>query len=121
MRRLGAPRVATESSLVNESSLTVEPLGPHHDRASFSCGESSLDHYIRRRASQDVRRRVARVFVASASPPEQIVGYYTLSAVSFERDKWKDFAARSDKEGWPASRFLASLAEHEIAERERWW
>ena len=32
---------------------------------------------------------------------------------------WPDFAARADKEGWPAARFLASLAEHEIAERAR--
>ncbi len=32
---------------------------------------------------------------------------------------WPDIAARADKEGWPASRFLASLAEHEIAERDR--
>lgn len=30
---------------------------------------------------------------------------------------WPDFAARADKEGWPAARFLAVLAEHEIAER----
>lgn len=30
---------------------------------------------------------------------------------------WPDFAARADKEGWPAARFLATLAEHEIAER----
>ena len=30
---------------------------------------------------------------------------------------WPDFAARSDKEGWPAARFLAALAEHEMAER----
>jgi DNA replication protein DnaC len=29
------------------------------------------------------------------------------------------FAERADKEGWPAARFLASLAEHEIAERDR--
>src|SRR3546814_5187809 len=28
-------------------------------------------------------------------------------------------AERSDKEGWPAARFLATLAEHEIAERDR--
>jgi len=27
---------------------------------------------------------------------------------------WPDFAARADKEGWPAARFLASLAEHEM-------
>jgi DNA replication protein DnaC len=32
---------------------------------------------------------------------------------------WSAFAERADKEGWPAARFLASLAEHEIAERDR--
>jgi len=30
---------------------------------------------------------------------------------------WPDLAARADKEGWPAARFLAALAEHEMAER----
>ena len=32
---------------------------------------------------------------------------------------WPQFAEQSDKEGWPAARFLAMLAEHEIAERGR--
>lgn len=32
---------------------------------------------------------------------------------------WPKFAERSDKEGWPAARFLAAIAEHEIAERDR--
>ena len=32
---------------------------------------------------------------------------------------WSQFAEQSDKEGWPASRFLAVIAEHEIAERGR--
>jgi DNA replication protein DnaC len=32
---------------------------------------------------------------------------------------WPAFAGRSDKEGWPAARFLAALAEHEIAQRDR--
>lgn len=32
---------------------------------------------------------------------------------------WGDFAARADREGWPAARLLAALAEHEIAERDR--
>ncbi len=32
---------------------------------------------------------------------------------------WTDLAAQADKEGWPAARFLAALAEHEIAERAR--
>jgi DNA replication protein DnaC len=32
---------------------------------------------------------------------------------------WADLAAQADKEGWPAVRFLAALAEHEMAERAR--
>lgn len=32
---------------------------------------------------------------------------------------WADLAAQADKEGWPAARFLAALAEHEMAERVR--
>ena len=32
---------------------------------------------------------------------------------------WPRFAERADKEGWPAARFLAALAEHEVAERAR--
>jgi len=32
---------------------------------------------------------------------------------------WSDIAAQADKEGWPAARFLAALAEHEVAERGR--
>ena len=35
------------------------------------------------------------------------------------KQTWPEIAARSDKEGWPAARFLAALAEHEIAERDR--
>jgi DNA replication protein DnaC len=32
---------------------------------------------------------------------------------------WLRFAEQADKEGWPAARFLATIAEHEIAERGR--
>jgi DNA replication protein DnaC len=32
---------------------------------------------------------------------------------------WPEIAARSDKEGWPAARFLSALAEFEVAERAK--
>ena len=32
---------------------------------------------------------------------------------------WAKLAAQSDKEGWPAARFLAALAGHELADRGR--
>jgi len=35
------------------------------------------------------------------------------------KSMWAKFAEQSDKEGWPAARFLAALAEHEIADRGR--
>src|SRR5260370_7363187 len=30
---------------------------------------------------------------------------------------WVEFAERSDRDGWPAARYLATLLEHELAER----
>ena len=35
------------------------------------------------------------------------------------KQMWPSFAERADKEGWPAARFLATIAEHEIADRDR--
>jgi DNA replication protein DnaC len=35
------------------------------------------------------------------------------------KNSWPTIAEQSDKEGWPAARFLATLAEYEIAERDR--
>jgi DNA replication protein DnaC len=32
---------------------------------------------------------------------------------------WQDFAERADKEGWPATRLLGALLEHELAERAK--
>ena len=32
---------------------------------------------------------------------------------------WPGFAEQADKEAWPAARFLATIAEHELAERDR--
>jgi GNAT superfamily N-acetyltransferase len=63
----------------------IEPLGSHHDRQAFSCGEPTLNAYIQRHASQDVRRRVAQIFVAVGDTRDQIAGYYSLSATSFEK------------------------------------
>jgi DNA replication protein DnaC len=35
------------------------------------------------------------------------------------KSMWAAVAAQSDKEGWPAARLLAALAEHEVADRSR--
>ena len=77
-------RAVTASASVNDSPLKIEPLGSHHHRSSFSCGEPSLDRYLRRQAPLDALQIAARVSVASGDPPEQTVGFYTMSAARFK-------------------------------------
>jgi predicted GNAT family N-acyltransferase len=66
--------------IADKSKYNIEPLG-NHDRSAFSCGNPALDHYIREQASQDVKRRLASVFVITAKDnPLTILAYYTLSS-----------------------------------------
>ncbi len=63
------------------TALHIRALDKRADTAGFSCGQSALDGYIARYASQDVRRNVARVFIACPQGvPHTLAGYYTLSA-----------------------------------------
>lgn len=63
--------------------FVCEPLATHHDRDMFRSGTPELDEYLRHRAGQDVRRRVAAVFVlVPESEPQRIAGFYTLSSAS---------------------------------------
>ena len=61
----------------------IRPLDANHETGTFQCGSAPLDDYIRRYASQDVRRNVARVFAATPeNDPRQLAGFFTLSAGS---------------------------------------
>lgn len=57
-----------------------------HDRAAFSCGQEQLDRYLREQAVQDVKKRVAAVFVAARPGKGDILGYYTLAQASVALD-----------------------------------
>jgi GNAT superfamily N-acetyltransferase len=59
--------------------FVIEALGKHHDRTAFSCGQTDLDDWFHRRASQDERRNIARVFVAS-DDNLGVIGFYSLSS-----------------------------------------
>jgi GNAT superfamily N-acetyltransferase len=63
----------------------IRVLDKQIDTVSFSCGQVALDAYIQHFASQDVRRNVARVFVASPQDAlDTLAGFYTLSAASVQ-------------------------------------
>jgi len=71
----------------------IEPLGPNHDRAAFSCGDPSLDEYLQRQASQDQKRNLAAVFILTPDG-KSVAGFYTLSAHAIEADRLPDDLAR---------------------------
>lgn len=68
------------------SRYDIRPLDSAADTAGFDCGDVSLNDYLKRYATQDVKRGVARTFIAS---PEdalvRIAGFFTLSAADFYR------------------------------------
>ena len=73
----------------------IRPLDASIDTANFQCGSKPLDDYIRRYASQDMRKNVARVFVATPeNNPQQMAGFFTLSAGSVSCSSLPESLAR---------------------------
>lgn len=73
----------------------IRPLDAAVDVATFQSGSSPLDEYIRRYASQDVRRNVARVFVATPEDDHRLLaGFFTLSACSVSCSNLPESMAR---------------------------
>jgi GNAT superfamily N-acetyltransferase len=73
----------------------IRALDGNVDAASFQCGRGPLDEYIRRYASQDIRRNVARVFVAAPDDePRRLAGFFTLSAGSVNCSALPEAVAR---------------------------
>jgi len=63
----------------------IEPLRNDHNRADFSCGNASLDRYLKEQAGQDLRRGCATPFVLiSEGEDTKILGYYTLSSYGID-------------------------------------
>ena len=57
-----------------------------HRVEGFSCGEESLDRWLRAYAGQSQHRDAARTFVTT-EPNGEIAGYYTLVAAQVERER----------------------------------
>jgi GNAT superfamily N-acetyltransferase len=67
------------------SDRVIEILRSDHNRADFSCGNLSLDRYLKEQAGQDLRRACATPFVLIAMPGgTTILGYYTLSSYGID-------------------------------------
>jgi predicted GNAT family N-acyltransferase len=64
--------------------FAIEPFDKKkHNRAAFLCEHEALNAYIKRQASQDIKKRVAAVFVLTPDG-KTIAGYYTLSQYAID-------------------------------------
>ncbi|MCC6914148.1 MAG: GNAT family N-acetyltransferase [Rhodospirillaceae bacterium] len=74
----------------------VAPLdGKSHQRATFSCPDApELERYLKQQASQDIKRNVARVLVATEPQQTAVVGFYSLNAASFQKESLRPADAK---------------------------
>ncbi len=104
--------------MTDYQSLVIGPLSSTHDRSSFQCGVDALDDYLKKRAKQDVKRRISRVFVAvePGGSPATIEGYYTLSTLSIELNQLpEELAHKLPKHPIPAA-LIGRLAVNQQAQ-----
>jgi ribosomal protein S18 acetylase RimI-like enzyme len=65
----------------------VEELSADHDRSAFSCGQASLDDFLKQYAGQNQKTGVSRTFVAVRPGEKTVRGYYSISAGGVALDK----------------------------------
>lgn len=69
-------------------------LNAGHDRSAFSCGEGSLDDFLKKYATQNAKTGIAKTFVATRPPGTRVIGYYSISSGHVEFDVIPDDLTR---------------------------
>lgn len=60
-----------------------EPIGKHHDRGSFDCGETALNEFLQRHARKSHELGGAKTFLAiDDGGSRKVLGFYSLSPAS---------------------------------------
>jgi GNAT superfamily N-acetyltransferase len=63
-------------------SYRIEPLNSNHNKSNFICGVKILDTYLKKQASQEMRKHISATFVLLEAATNKLAGYYTLAATS---------------------------------------
>ena len=64
-----------------------EPIGKHHNRAAFNCGDDALNQFLQRHARQSHEKGGAKTYLAVSENNQKVLGYYSLSpaSIAYER------------------------------------
>ncbi|WP_101776027.1 GNAT family N-acetyltransferase [Pasteurella oralis] len=63
------------------SPFKIVPFDKRFDRENFECSSEELNNYLRKQASQDVKKHVSSCFLVIDSN-QKMLGYYTLASMS---------------------------------------
>ncbi|ESW85529.1 acetyltransferase [Mesorhizobium sp. LSJC269B00] len=64
-----------------------QPITKQHDRASFDCGDTQMNDFLRRFARQSHEQNAAKTFCAiDDRAPERILGFYTIAPSAVPHD-----------------------------------
>jgi Predicted acetyltransferase len=63
--------------------VILEILHSHHQKQNFDCGNTSLNHYLHRQSTQDMRKNLTVCFVAAEGAT--VIGYFTLTAHALQK------------------------------------
>jgi len=69
--------LSADSQVTAKRPESIEILARHHDRATFRCGDTELDDYLRRFARQHAKTKISRTYVAADG--KRILGYYSMA------------------------------------------
>lgn len=60
----------------------IEQLNKSHGKEAFNSGEDSLNKYLQKQATQDIKRNLSAVYVLLEGQDSTVLGYYTLCSSS---------------------------------------
>ena len=99
--------------------ITIEPLGPQHDRAAFICSKPNLTQYFTgvpeatRTLDQDLKYNLANPFVMVDKQTGEVLGYFTLCTQSVAKESLpRKLAAKLGYRDIPTM-LLGRMAVHE--------
>lgn len=73
----------------------IELLSSVHNKSEFSSSEASLNNYLHRQATQDIKRNLAVVYVLiELENPNTIQGFYTISSSSIALKDFPQIASK---------------------------
>lgn len=66
------------------NNFVIELLNKDHTIKKFTCGNETLNTYLKTKATQEIRKKITAVYIIRKKNQQNVIGFYTLSSSSIE-------------------------------------